>query len=48
MIYSNGDNYSQVKDKLQSDATNIKKRFMSNNLSANVNKTGCMLISTTH
>ncbi len=43
MIYSNGDNFTQVKDKLQSDATNIEKCFLSNNVY--VNKSGCMLIS---
>ncbi len=44
-IYSNGDNYSQVKDQLQSDTTNIEKWFLSYNLNFNVNKSGCMLIS---
>ncbi len=42
MIYSNGDNYSQVKDKFQSETINIENCFLSNNF--NVNKSGCMLI----
>ncbi len=44
MIYSNGDNYSHLKDKLQSDTTTIEKWFLSNNVNVNVNKSGCMLI----
>ncbi len=43
MIYSNGDNYRLVK--LQSD-TNTEQCFLSNNvLNVNVNKSGCILIS---
>ncbi len=46
MMYCNGDNYSQVKDKLHSDKTNIGKWFLSNSFTVNVNESGWIAIST--